>query len=58
MPKFRVTYTSRKRVFHTEEKRSETIEAPALKEAEEMASVKLRSTYPVDWTVSVEEILG
>lgn len=55
MPRFRVTYTSRKRVFHTEEKRSEIIEAPNLKEAEAIGHTKL-GDYPSDWTVSVEEM--
>jgi hypothetical protein len=57
LPRFRITYTSRKRILHTEEKQSEIIEAPDLEDARAKANIKLGSNYPIDWTVSVEEIL-
>jgi len=59
MPRFRITYASRKRLafFDTPEKRSEIIEAPDLEDAQAKAKIRLRSNYPIDWTVSVEEIL-
>jgi hypothetical protein len=56
MPRLRITYTSRKRIFHTEEKQSEIIEAPDLEDARAKAKIRLGSIYPIDWTVSVEEI--
>ena len=58
MPRFKITYASRKRFafFDTQEKRSEIIEAPDLEDAEAKAKIKLGSNYPIDWTVSVEQI--
>jgi len=34
----------------------EIIEAPDLEEAQARAKLKLNSNYPIDWTVSIEEL--
>lgn len=57
MPRFRITFASRKRFLHAEEKQSEIIEAPNLEDARAKAHIKLESNYPIGWTVSIEEVM-
>jgi hypothetical protein len=55
LPQFKIIYKSRRRWLHTEETRSEIIEAPDLSEAETIGRLRL-GNYPRDWTVSVDQI--